>query len=475
VSDFATIQTALSGLQAHRRALEAIGHNVANSATEGYSRRRVDYTAAAGGTVPALFSTPRTVGNGVDIAGITRVRDDLLEARVRAEVGAKAQLDAQVDVFDRLEMALPEPSDTGLAVQLGDLWAAWHDVANQPQELASRAALLEQANTLTAALNRAGLQIENARQDVVAQVEATVADANSLAARIADLNGGIRSAVAAGLQPDDLMDQRDVLVERLSGLVGGTARQGEYGMVDVFLGGSAFVRGDRALALEVVDGPDAATPDVGDPFSRVHMEWRGQNGEVPVTSGTIGGLLGGINETFPRYLQQLDAVAARLVTTVNAVHQTGYALDGTTTGLDFFDAAQTTARTIRLSSDVAGNPELVAAGAPSGVPGSGTFDGSVAEAIALMSSEPDGADGVYRGLIGTLGVEAQAVRRRSEMQASVVTQVSDAATSVRGVSIDEELGNLVSAQQAYSASARVLTAVDEMLDTLITRTGHVGR
>jgi flagellar hook-associated protein 1 FlgK len=78
-------------------------------------------------------------------------------------------------------------------------------------------------------------------------------------------------------------------------------------------------------------------------------------------------------------------------------------------------------------------------------------------------------------MIGTMGVESQAVRRRAEMQASVVTQVTDAATSVRGVSIDEELGNLVASQQAYAASARVLTAVDEMLDTLISRTGHVGR
>jgi flagellar hook-associated protein 1 FlgK len=475
VSDFAAIQTALSGLTAHRRALEAIGHNVANAATDGYSRRRVDFTAAAGGTVPALFSKPRGVGNGVDIAGITRIRDALLEARVRAEVATKAQLEAEVDIYDRIEMALPEPSDTGLAVQLGDYWAAWHDVANQSQELASRAALLEQATTLTTALNRAGGQVENARTDVVAQLQATIADANALAGRIADLNGGIRSAVAAGLQPDDLLDQRDVLVEQLSGLVGGSAREDDDGMVDVYVGGSAFVRGDRALSLEVMDGPDATEPDVGDPFLRVHLAWSGANGEVSVDGGTVGGALRGINDVLPRYLAQLDAVAAKLVSSVNTLHQGGYALDGMTTGLDFFDPTATTARTIVVSSDVDGRPELLAAGQPSGVSGAGTFDGSVAEGIALLSASTDGADSAYRTLIGKLGVESQAVRRRSEMQASVVTQVTDAATSVRGVSIDEELGNLVASQQAYSASARVLTAVDEMLDTLITRTGVVGR
>ncbi|HEX7097269.1 MAG TPA: flagellar basal body rod C-terminal domain-containing protein, partial [Acidimicrobiales bacterium] len=165
-------------------------------------------------------------------------------------------------------------------------------------------------------------------------------------------------------------------------------------------------------------------------------------------------------------------------TTVNAIHSTGYALDGTTTGINFFDPTATTARTITLSSGPTGvldHPELVAAGMPSGVPGSGTVDGSIADTIGKLSSASDGADAVYRQLIGTLGVEAQAVRRRADMQASVVTQVSDAAASVRGVSIDEELANLVMSQQAYAASARVLTAVDEVLDTLISRTGHVGR
>ncbi|HEX7096692.1 MAG TPA: flagellar hook-associated protein FlgK, partial [Acidimicrobiales bacterium] len=306
MSDFAAIQTALSGLLAHRQALETIGHNVANAATEGYSRRRVDFAAATGGTVPALFSKPRLSGNGVEIVGTTRIRDALLDARVRSEVAAKARLDAEVDAFDRLEMALPEPSDTALAAQLGDFWAAWHDVANQPTELATRAALIEQGRTLTSALNHAGLQIENARNDVVAQTEATIADANALAARIADLNEAIRSAVAAGLQPDDLRDQRDSLVEKLTGLVGGTARENTDGTVDVFVGGTAYVRGDRAAALELREGPDATTPDVGSPFLKVQAAWVGAEGTVPVDDGTVGGLLHAVNDVFPRYLAQLD-------------------------------------------------------------------------------------------------------------------------------------------------------------------------
>lgn len=473
MSDFAAIQTALSGLMAHRRALETIGHNVANSATDGYSRRRVDLASAAGGVVPAVFSTPRASGNGVDVVGTTRVRDALLEARVRTEVAAQSRLDAELGVFDRIEMALPEPSDTGLAAQFADFWAAWHDVANQPQELATRGALLEQASTLASALNRGAVQFENARADLLTRTEATIADANALAARIADLNGAIRSAVAAGMQPDDLMDQRDVVVGNLVSLVGGTVREGQHGMVNVFVGGSAYVRDDRAMALEVSEGPGATTPDVGAPFSTVQVNWTGSVAKVSLDGGTVAGLLAGMNDILPRYVQELNDVASTLVSTVNALHASGTALDGTT-GLNFFDPTATTARSIAVSTDVAGQPELVAAGALSALPG-GSLDGSVAEQIALLSSSTSGADARYRNLIGKLGVEAQAVGRRAEMQASVVIQVSESAASIRGVSIDEELANLVSSQQAYSASARVLTAVDEMLDTLIGRTGVVGR
>src|SRR5690606_17829636 len=169
----------------------------------------------------------------------------------------------------------------------------------------------------------------------------------------------------------------------------------------------------------------------------------------------------------------LDEVAGTLVTTVNDLHRAGYALDGTTTGLDFFDPTATTARTIKLDDALRDHPELIAASEVA-IPG-GTLDGGLAERIALLSSSASGADARYRALIGQLGVESQATQRRADMQASVYTQVAEAAVSVRGVSLDEELANLVVSQQAYAASARVLTAIDEMLETLISRTGHVGR
>ncbi|MPY94787.1 MAG: hypothetical protein GEV08_17505 [Acidimicrobiia bacterium] len=231
------------------------------------------------------------------------------------------------------------------------------------------------------------------------------------------------------------------------------------------------MRGDTAQQLAVQSG-GPTTPDVG--LASMSVVWQPGGTDAAISSGEVAGVLKGVNDIIPRYVSRLDDVAAALVSTVNAVHSTGYNLAGTETGLDFFDPGAVRASTIRLSADVAGQPEQVAAGMPSGT-GTGTLDGSVAQAIAKLSEAPAGADATYRAMIGSLGVEAQSANRRLDMQEVVTTQVGAERLAVSGVSIDEELAGMVSAQHAYAASARVLTAVDEMMDILLSRTGMVGR
>ncbi|MPY96353.1 MAG: flagellar hook-associated protein FlgK, partial [Acidimicrobiia bacterium] len=231
VSSFSGIQTALSGLRAHQKALEVIGHNVANSTTEGYNRRRVELSSV-GATVPGAFSRVDSAGNGVEVSSFVRVHDQYLDNRHNTELSNSGALRAEALALSQIELALPEPSDAGLAEQFGDFWAAWNDVANQPPWPANRAALLEQAATLTNALHVASGDLTQGRDDLVGQLEATVGEANATAGRVAELNAAIRSATTAGLDPADLADQRDLLAGKLATLVGGTTREGEHGTVD---------------------------------------------------------------------------------------------------------------------------------------------------------------------------------------------------------------------------------------------------
>ena len=472
MSSFSSLNTALSGLLAHRKSLDTIGHNIANSATEGFSRRRVELSPVGSWTVPSMFSRPGVApGNGVGVTDITRIRDEFLETRALREHGTSARLTTEATALARLEVAIPEPSDVGLAAQLGDFYAAWDDVANNPGDSAGRIAVLQQASTVASTLNRVSADMVAMRDSAVAEATVLVSEVNATASRIAELNHAISQATAAGMSPDDLADERDRLVMSLGDLIGVETRPGENGSVNVTLGGTALVSGNKAEMLQVAEPGPLTGPYAGTGLDVVQVQWARDGYPASVTSGKIGGLLNNANDHIPHAINDLNAVAATLVSTVNAVHLTGQGLAPADVNLNFWNPAGTTAATIALSADVAGQPTRLAAGAA----GAGPLDATVAQQLAALHDAPNGAGARYQDMIGRLAVETQAAGRRVAIQDEVTRQADDARISVSGVNLDEELASLITSQRAYEAAARLLTTVDATLDTLINRTGLVGR
>ena len=180
--------------------------------------------------------------------------------------------------------------------------------------------------------------------------------------------------------------------------------------------------------------------------------------------GSLQGLVDGLTTALPGYAAQLDAVAAALASTVNASQTSGYDLAGNPGGPLF---AGSTAATLSV---VVTNPANLAA---SGTPG-GNLDGSVALGMSQLGSSNSGADAAYRGLVGTLATDVQRASQQASVQQAVTNSIDELAQSSAGVSFDEETTNLLTYQRAYQASSRVLTTVDEVLDTLISHTGRVG-
>lgn len=454
MSDFGALRIALSSLYAQRRALEVTGQNVANVNTDGYSRQRVDMVADAGPLTPAIHAVWTGGGAGVKSSTVTRLRDEFLELRGYQEHALEAGLARSQHVLTRVELAFGEPSDTGLAAMMADFWAGWDDVANRPGDLAARTQLVERATTLASGFRQLDSTLAGLRSSSIAELTATVDAVNATATRIAELNFSIEAAVNGGLSPNELMDQRDLLISGLSEQIGVTVRMGESGTTDVFVGGHALVRGTRADALEV-------TVDT-DPAQTVRVVWE-RDGYPAGPTGETGALLSAVNDTLPGYRAKLADVAQQINDDVNALHATGYALDGST-GRDFFTMGPTG---LAVNAAIVADPKLLAASA---APGAG-LDGSLAQQLAELS----GADSSYRELVVGLGVETQAVNRRVEVQAAITRHVDEARQSVAGVNLDEEMANMVTFQHAYDAAARFLTTVDQMLDTLINSTGLVGR
>jgi flagellar hook-associated protein 1 len=456
-SSFAGLSTALSALAAQRRGLDAAAQNIANANTPGYSRQRVDLESVGGSVVPAIWSTWRGTAGGVAVADVTRIRDAFLDSRNRAEHAASAFTSADQQVYAQIERLVAEPSDTGLQAQLADVWAGWHDVANNPGDLAARSALLQQASTVAASLNsrHEGLAaLWSATRD---QVDALVADVNSTADTVAALNKSLVLAQAAGVPSNELTDQRDQAVLHLSDLTGATALRHADGSVDVLLSGAALVSGARSRQLAAA-GARQLDNLAADPMA---LQWLDSGTAATVPSGQIAAAVQTLTATVPRYAGALDEVAAGLASTMNAQHAAGYDLSGTAGGTFY---AGTTAASIAVAIT---SPAEVAASA---VPG-GNLDGGNADAMAALATAPDGADISYRQLVAELGATTHAVNQRAATQATLTEGAEAAVASTSGVSLDEEMANMLIYQRGYEAAARVMSTIDSVLDTLINHTG----
>jgi flagellar hook-associated protein 1 FlgK len=456
MSTFSGLNGALSALRAQRAGLELAGQNIANANTEGYSRQRIEQSTM-GGVAPARWATPSTDVSGVVVSGVNRIRDAYLEARGRTEHERQAALSEQHIVVSDIERVFDEPSTSGLQSKLTAMWDGFADVADHPEDPAARTQLLARAADVTSALNAGATEF--AGQYVARRTElgGTVDDINSAAARLAKLNDAVAQAKLAGASANELEDQRDVLAIRLSELTGATVTRSANGSLDVTLNGSALVSGTTARSLAAT-GSATLAGQAGDPPG---LKWTDTDASAGPVAGRAGAQLTALNSTLPDYAAALDGVAAKLTSTVNAVHGAGFTAAGVAGGAFF---SGTTAGSITVAIT---NPAAVAASSSATLSG----DGGAADKLAQLGGAAGGADEAYRTVVARLGVLVQSTQQLSETQNAITADVDSARLAGAGVSVDEELTSMLSYQRAYEAAARVMSAVDSMLDTLINRTG----
>jgi flagellar hook-associated protein 1 FlgK len=468
MSTFSSLNAATTALWAQRRALDVTGQNIANVNTEGYSRQRVDLAAMGGSVVPAFFSTSTGIGSGVSADDVIRIRDAFLEGRGHTETANSARLTVENETYELVEQAFREPGDTGIQSLLSDMWSGWEDVANQPQDNAARGQVLKRLETLVGGIHFSqaslGAQWTQSRESL----DVLVDDVNSAASSIADLNKAILRANQSGLPANDLSDQREVLVMKIAGQVGATVRHGDYGVVDVLVGGMTLVAGSTAASLATA-GTYSVDGVAGDPARIV----TGTGGYTVRVGGTAEGQLNSLNTIIPNYRKALDDTAVSLATSLNTAHAAGYDQTGAAGGpLLGSTSGPITAATLTVTVT---DPKKIAASSMAPVAGVPALDHGNADAIAQLRQSATSTDAGYRKMIVELGVQAAVAGRNLDIQSVITTQVDAARESVAGVNIDEEMTNMLSFQHAYSAAGRLVTAIDETLDQLINRTGLVGR
>ena len=429
IPTFTGYQTALSGLQAAQAAIDTTGQNISNANTPGYTRQVVNTAEAPSLAIPQVSEqgAQADLGTGVDVSSISRIRDQFLDIQYRAQNTATSNANTNSSTLQQVQTGFNDSSTSGLSSQLNQFYSDFSSLAAAPTNPGALSAVIGDGQALTQTLNSMSSQMSTI-QSQASQQYATLTGTNGQvqqdATQLATLNGEITQATQAGQTPNNLLDQRDNVLDDLSGLAQISVTNQSDGSVTVGFG-------DASSPL--VNGTTVTWPQT----------------LTSASGGQLGALLNLSSPTGPigQLSSSLDSVANQVISSVNALQPSSPFFSGTSASTI---AVSATASSVQTSS-------------------SSTSGADLAQSIGNLTG--GAASQSYAALVAQVGTGVQAAESTQTTAQSVLTAVSNQRESVSGVSLDQEMTNLINFQQAYQASARVMNAMDTALNTLITTVG----
>ncbi|HET7616745.1 MAG TPA: flagellar hook-associated protein FlgK [Bacillales bacterium] len=486
-STFHSLETARRGLLAQQAALQTTSHNISNANTPGYSRQRVNLSATLPYATPGINSpvSPGQIGSGVEAGTVQRIRQDFLDLQYRGENTKFGYWNARSGALSKMEDILKEPSDDGLSEAISRFWNSLQDLAADPENEGTRSVVRQRGIAVANTFHYLSHSLVQVREDIQSQIQVSAKEVNSLAQQINGINKQISQVEPHGDLANDLYDKRDLLVDQLSELVNVKVTPVDSGgkSLDIAEGRYTIdIVTDTGQEYTLVDGKNLHVHQFDATFDSTDGTVQFSVGGT-VASGSISGKLQGLakanNSTYPDMVDSLNQMAYSLVKKFNAVHRNGYGLDGAT-GYNFFTNLATTdgaAQNISLSSDVMTDLDHIAASTngDTGENQNALNLSNVLTAPMVIDGQNTDLKGYYEGVVGGMGVDAQEAGRLADNSLTLKQAAERRRQSVSGVSIDEEMVNLIKFQHAYNAAGRMVTVVDQTLDRIINQMGVVGR
>ncbi|MDY0405087.1 flagellar hook-associated protein FlgK [Virgibacillus sp. 179-BFC.A HS] len=516
MSTFHGLEMAKQALFAQQSALYTTGNNIANANTEGYSRQRVNFETrspypSASRNRPQL---PGQMGTGVKAGTIERVRNQYLDTQWRGQNTKASYWQAKSDALARMEALMNEPTESGLSSTMDKFWKSLQDLANNPENSGARSVVAQRGEALADAFNYLNHSLESIRSDLKNEMNVTVTNANSILTQINHINEQIKEIEPHGYLANDLYDERDRLIDQLSGIVNikvsytssgeGSLKQAQ-GLATIELVNDS----GQSLGITLLDGNDAENNHYfyfdGDtaPATVSIVDKMYENGDKPSEGVKLGTLpLDGVSQTgslnalihayendFPDMQGKLSDMRKAFVNEFNEVHKNGFDKNGEK-GISFFlpDPDDGTGD-LQVNPEILKNKDLIAASTAdnSELDDDSKLtelngDNALNLADVFKKTLTIGEEGTktsvkdyFQSIIGDMGVKAQEANKQAKNTDILRGQVENQRMSVSSVSLDEEISNLIKFQQAYNAAARSMTAVDEMIDRIINNMGLVGR
>lgn len=470
---FGSLNSAASGLKTTQTALQTVGHNISNSNTAGYTRQQVKVTA----NNPYLQAGVGFLGTGAKVSGIVRVVDDSVTGQLRNENSMQERYNQKSESLSQLESVFDELSGTGLSTDISKVFSSWTHLSSNPELSAAKTTVVQSSETMTDTMNHMASQIEKLQGSTIKQLETGITDFNTKIEQLTTLNDQIAYAVSSGETPNDLYDTQDQLLSDIA----------EMSNIEV-------KKDDQHRAFISVDGQDVLTKTgmnkltVSETGSVSVADKNGKTTELTLSSGNIKGNQEAL-AVMKDQMQSLNEFVFTFASAVNTIHG-----DGDKTNQPFFDLGDGPdyAKTISVSKEISEKPETIHAGKD--LVDSAAGDGTRAQAIANLQNtklvypaeklvynkdsmkiedQKGGASVIdsYNTLVTELGIVTHQANSNADSQADLVQLLQQRRASISGVSINEEVTNMIQYQSAFQANSRMISTVAEMLDTLINRTG----
>ncbi|HYE83946.1 MAG TPA: flagellar hook-associated protein FlgK [Clostridia bacterium] len=501
-STFSCYQIAKSGVYTSQRALEVIGHNLSNADTVGYVRQQM----LQADNRPQIYSG-KQIGTGTSVSEIRQVRSAFLDNAYRKENSLKGYWNARQSTIEDVESILDSLSENnGLGAAIDDFFQGWEELAKDPEDRTSREAVVEYGNYFAEIVNEIAEQLDQLQSNLDEQINSLVSEINSIADQVAELNQIILVNENNGQNANDYRDQRNLLLDTLSGYMGIEVTEAENGMINVYAGGRSIVRGNNSCHM------DCSYNTSNGSFATV--VWENSGEEVRLKDGKLFGFIeargdvyggeGSVDNGSPiesavvdddsdsytfssesmNFISELrtglNMLVSLMTRKINSIHGQGKGLDGSN-GLSFFARIDENlpfeAGNIKVNPELS-DPNKIAA-SRTGSAGDADIANEIVDFRNIDYFKNDSLkmniNDFYNLLVDWVGTAGQEAASFFDNQSTLVLLADNNRQSVSAVSMDEELANMIKYQHSYNASARVMTTIDSMMENIINSMGRAGR
>lgn len=494
-SAFYGLHITKTGLFASQKGLEIVGNNIANESTEGYTRQRVSLES-----VPAVYGggkladiTKSRSGAGVSIQSIDQVRDQYLDSQIRNENGILGEWVTHAEALSYVEDLFSDTDNSGIDDVLSSMFSAIEELSKSPESEEIRILVRQQALCFTDTMNYYATQLEQLQNQQNDMIKTRVDEINTSIQLISEYNSQITKFERNGGNANELRDKRNLEIDQLSSILDIKYKESADGSVSITFGKSNTCLVDKMGAHNLSVVCDA-TDYYGnaDKFYSIYTESGSVVDSNSLNTGSLKGVLDirdgntNTNAGIPYYLNKLDNLATGIADAINELHRGGYTLPNaengnvSENGIDFFDVGSKGAKSLTLDQKILDSVFNIAASsvAIDGNENKGNNE-NILKILDVMEKNDiaviSNIEQYLKGIVSDIAVNTSYANGRVESQNYLVNNIEYKRMSVSGVSVDEEMTNMITFQKSYSAAARLITAFDEQLDTLINKMGIVGR